>query len=336
MRSFIVAVLLASAVINTGAAETRHVEVGFDKSVYSDYLFYLLYRNGGAHEETLKKAVPLDGIEELDQLISLPQTVLEARTYKDVYRLAEPYRNAKQRVERMPTQAGDQAVRFRRLSHSEKLPDFEKLQRTLTAGEASFNAFRQVWERDIAPAEDRQIDAWREQEKACRPLDRLQQLARMRFPFDRLKVAAVALHLAGSANTDPPAITTQVWKKPDLAWVIGHEGTHLLVDEYAGARWPTHRGATELIAQVVATGGEQGDIEEALSLLMQVKLSQSCGWTDKNYSLAAKLKDDGSAKYKIIVGLERDWDAYQNAPQKNLVDFLIESAGRSLGKQVIL
>lgn len=324
------ATLIAASLCAFSAnAEPRPVSLTFRASAYSDYLFYLLYRNPGKYESELKEAVPLDRVPELRALISLPQTVLGATRYADVYAAAEPYRDAHSHVIDLAP-PGTAEHRYRRLTHSPELPSFAQLQPILRGGEAAFPAFFKFWKDHIAPDEERQIARWREQDAACHPLDRLQQLARMRFPFAQLDVGAVALHLSGSANTDPPAVTTGVWSKPDLAWTLGHEGTHLLVDEHAGARWTEGERAITLVRKVDALGAHASDVEEALALLMQVKLSQSCGWTKPDFVLTAKMKDDGSLKWKVLAGLENDWPSYERTPSVNLVDFLIDSASRTV------
>lgn len=313
------------------AIDIRPVDIQFKKSPYADFLFYLLYRHGGEHQASLNAALPLQG-DGLPILISLPHLAIEAQGYADVIALTEPYRRAQRRVERMPPRPGDERPRYRILSHAEELPRFGELDRLVRSGEAGFAAFKQVWSKELAPREDAQIAVWKQQNSDCKPVERLQQMARMTFPHSSLTIGAVALHLSGSANTDPASITSAVWKKPNLPWTIGHEGTHLLVDEFAGARWKERPPAPEVIAKVVAAGGQAADIEEALSMLMQVKLAQACGTTAADYSLAAKLQKDGTPKYRIIVGLERDWPNYLSNHQMDLVDFMLYSAGRSMAQ----
>jgi hypothetical protein len=60
-------------------------------------------------------------------------------------------------------------------------------------------------------------------------LNKLQELERLSFPFSNLDVGAMALHLSGSGNTYPAGVYTSLFKKPNLAWVLGHEATHLMV-----------------------------------------------------------------------------------------------------------
>ena len=64
----------------------------------------------------------------------------------------------------------------------------------------------------------------------CLPLERLRELERVRFPFEALDVGAIAFHFSGSGNYSPPGVYTRLFDNPNLAFTLGHEATHLLVN----------------------------------------------------------------------------------------------------------
>jgi hypothetical protein len=255
----------------------------------------------------------------LDELISLPEVAASAQihSYSELRSLVLPYRDAQQRV--APIREGG-IVHYRILVYSETLPPYEKLSHILALGEAAYLKFAVFWETKIAPEEDKQIAAWREQLATEQPFNQLQILARLRFPSPTVDIAAIALHGSGSANTYPEGIYTGLFAKPNLAWTIGHEGTHLLVDEYGGLNWVSRPQAGEAIKLAMAQGGNPSDIEEALCLLMQVKVSQASGQTPIEFRLSTKLKEP-SVKRKILIALENGWQVYQSNSNQDLIDF---------------
>jgi hypothetical protein len=303
------------------------VEVRFVKSPFADYLFYLLYRQTG-HFPELEQAVPLGDVPTLDELISLPEVAAstEIRSYSDLQSLVLPYRDAQDRVASI---RGGAIVHYRILVYSDKLPSYEKLSRIVALGEAAYPRFAVFWETKIAPEEDKQIAVWREQLTKEQPFNQLQRLARLRFPSPTVDIAAIALHSSGSANTYPEGIYTGLFAKPNLAWTIGHEGTHLLVDKYGGLNWVSRHEASEAIKLVMAHGGDASDIEEALCLLMQVKVSQASGETSSEFRLSTKLKGP-SVKRNILVALENGWQDYQSDSKQDLIDFALTQTIRAM------
>jgi hypothetical protein len=303
-----------------GSIEPRKVEVRFVKSPIADYLFYLLYRSTGDFPK-LKEAVVLDNIPKLDELISLPEIAASAQinSYGELQSLLLPYRDAHGRVAKM-IEGG--VVHYRILAYSNTLPSYERLSHILALGAADYPKFLAFWEREIAPEEDKQIAAWREQLAIDQPFEKLQLFARLRFPAKSVDIAAIALHVSGSANTYPEGIYSGLFPKPNLAWTVGHEGTHLLVDEHAGLNWLSYPQAREAMLLVKGRGGAQSDIEEALCLLMQVKVSQASGRIPADYRLSARFTEP-AVKRDILVALEDGWQKYQESPSGNLIDFLL-------------
>jgi hypothetical protein len=296
------------------------VTVRFVESPYADYLFYLLYRSTGRFPQ-LETAVPLGKVPTLDQLISLPEQAAsdQVQSYRDLYPLVEQYRGVTKAV--IPVPEG-RVQHFRKLAYSDELPNYQQLSDVVHQGEASYPLFQQFWEKNIAPAEQQQIDVWRQQLVECAPLDKLQELERLSFPFAKLDVASIALHLSGSGNTYPVGVYTGLFKKPNLAWVIGHEATHLMVDQYAGHNWHAHPLADQAIMMVKQHGGAAGDIEESLALFMQVKVSQACGYTEQSRRMSEKFPAN-TPTGAILRSLESGWDDYNLDHSQNIIDYLL-------------
>jgi hypothetical protein len=294
------------------------VKLRFGQSAYADYLFYLLYRNSNDFAR-VSTAVPLDGVPTIETLVSLPEVAASSpiRHYKDLYALLDDYRGAAGRIILTP--------RPKILGYGEPLPSYEVLLSILQKGESSYPKFLQFWHKEVAPRENKTIEEWQRQQLECRPLDKLQQLTRLRFPFAALDVGCIAFHFSGSGNYAPAGVYTRMASKPNLAWLIGHEATHLLVDKYIGENWTTHPLAARAITSVKMMGGEENDIEEALCLFMQVTLSQACGYTEKTVRVSERLGDEALVKKRICQALEREWSGYLSDQKKYpmIVDYLL-------------
>lgn len=296
-----------------------NVQIRFVKSAAADYMLYLFFRSTGKFD-TLEKAVPLGKIPTLDERISLPEVAASSNiaSYSDLYPLIEPYKTAKSLVVSM----GDD--RYRILAYSYEMPSYEKVRLILDDGAAEYPAFVKYWNDNIAAAESAQIAAWKQQDAAWHPVQGLQSLARMRFPSSSLDIAALALHGSGSGNTDPEGIYTTLFSKPNLAWVVGHEGTHLLVDQFGGHNWRMLPGAQKAIQLAVARGATGDDLEEALCLLMQAKLSQVYGQTLADFRVSAKLSP--SLKKDVLVNLENRWPEYQTNSRQTLIEWFVSQS----------
>jgi hypothetical protein len=186
--------------------QQKHVvEVRFIQSPYADYLFYLLYRSTGNFPQ-LETDVPLGKIPTLDSLISLPEQAASAQIadYHQIYPLVRRYKGITKAVVPV-SEAGHQ--HFRKLVYSEHLPSYQQLDDIVHRGGAVYPGFQAFWAVNIAPAERQTIDVWKQQLSECSPLEKLQDLERLSFPFSRLDVGANALHLGGSGNTYPRGFT---------------------------------------------------------------------------------------------------------------------------------
>jgi|SRR5215813_6959528 len=295
----------------------RKVRLQFVNSPYADYLFYLLYRNTNEFS-SVSKSVALDDIQTVHGLISLPEDVASAQIdhYRDIYRLLKPYQHLTGRIALKP--------KPKILGYGSSLPSYDSLLSIVRQGETSYPKFLKFWQTDVGPTEQKTIEAWTQQQAQCSPLTRLQELERLRFPFSRLDVGAIAFHFSGSGNYSPAGVYTRLFSKPNLAWVLGHEATHLQVDKYVGHNWTKHPRAAEAIAAVQALGGKEEDIEESLCLFMQITLSQECGYTDTTRRISTQL-NDSPLKKKICKALEDEWSDYQRDNQKypTIIDYLI-------------
>jgi hypothetical protein len=321
--TFVLSLFLVPLISRSEAVkEQKHaVEVRFIQSSYADYLFYLLYRSMGQFSQ-LETDVPIGKIPSLDQLISLPEQAASAQIhhYRQLYSMIHQYRGATEAI--VPVSAAGR-THFRKLAYSNDLPSYQRLSDIVHQGEAVYPAFESYWEKNIAPAEKQHIDAWKQQLSECSPLDKLQAVERLSFPFPTLDVGSIALHLSGSGNTYPPGVYTSLFKKPNLAWVIGHEATHLMIDQYAGHKWRSYSVAQQAIELVSQHGGHANDIEESLALFMQVTLSQMCGYSES----ARRMSDNFPANTPtgaILRSLEAGWPEYLANSGQDIIEYMLK------------
>lgn len=308
--------------------QQKHVvEVRFIQSPYADYLFYLLYRSTGNLPQ-LESDVPLGKIPTLDSLISLPEQAASAQIadYHQLYPLVRRYKGITKAI--VPV-AEARHQHFRILVYSDELPSYGKLDDIVHRGEAVYPSFQAFWAANIAPAERQQIDVWKQQLSECAPLDKLQELERLAFPYSTLDVAAIALHLGGSGNTYPVGVYSSLFKKPDLAWFIGHEATHLMVNQYAGHKWRSYPQADQAIALVTQHGERANDIEESLALFMQVTLSQACGYTDATRRMSDRYRADttnpaDAAKVAMLRSFKLGWPEYQANHSQDIIEYMLQ------------
>jgi len=275
-------------------------------SPFADYLFYLLYHSTGSFPQ-LRSSVPLDGIAPFSDGIApfsadsfLPQDAIisHVTTYSQLYKLAESHDNP------------------------------EALKALLKRGEPSYPAFLAFWRTHIGLEEDQVIAAWQRQESDWPPVAHLEELERLKFPFSSIQVDVLALDPQGSSTQGPPTIftTTQV---PSLAWAVGHEGSHMML-EVNGANWTSRPGAKEAIQLIRAQGGSEYDVEVALCLPMQAKLSYAAGRTEADYRSSYAVSGNSPRKI-LLLTLERDWPHYLSDRKSNIADFLIRETIATFG-----
>ena len=298
----------------------RPVKVRFVHSPYADYLYYLLYRSTGQFPQ-LRDAVPLGDIPVLNRLISLSEQAASAQiqSYRELYPLVEQYRDAKEPVLQLSV---DGVPHFRKLGYDYVLPPYQQIADIVRRGESSYPQFLDFWKENIAPAERQQISAWERQLEECQPVNKLQNIERFSFPFPDLDVAAIALHFAGSGNTFPAGVYSSLFSKPNLAWALGHEATHLMIDRYAGHNWLDHPLAAQATELIKRHGGEPPEIEESLCLFMQLKLSQTCGYDEPSRRISDRFAAS-VPKGAILRSLEAGWDSYQSDPKQDIIDYTL-------------
>ncbi|MBZ4329956.1 hypothetical protein [Corallococcus sp. AS-1-12] len=297
-------------------ATPRPVTLRFLQSPYADYLFFLFYRD--TERVPAMESVPLGDIPTLDSLVALPEMVAsrQVERYEDIFPLMEPYQSPAGRVAVKPVP--------RILAYSDELPSYEAIRNIVTRGQGAFPAFLKIWREQVLPEEERTLRVWREQAEQCSPMERLQRLTRMRFPSESLDVASLLFHPSGSANYSPPGVYSGTFPTPNLPWTLGHEATHLLVDVHVGANWQRFPSADKAIQRAETVGLKARDLEETLSLLMQVKLAQACGTKPPDYRLSVRL-GAGEPKRALLEALERDWETYLESPERypTVVDYLV-------------
>lgn len=301
------------------AGEPRRVIVRWVASPYADWLAWLLGRDS-TRVPSVVDAVPLTGVPTVRGLLALPMTAASStvETYDDLRKLLEPYRGAVGRVVGRGSEA-------RILAYSEPLPPYEALRAAVDAGEPHFPAFRAWWEATVAPRIRLRQDSLRVDLETCAAIDTLQRLARLRVPFDSLDIGLLAFHGAASANSRPRGIYTGIGGRADISWFVGHELTHLLIDEQIGRDWRRLPGGRDAQRAVVAAGGTDGDVDEAASAVMQVKVAQACGRVPVTFRIASRL-GDAPVQQRIATALEADWPDFVRNPARwpTLAEFLVD------------
>ena len=275
-------------------ARESMVKVAFGTSVHADFLFYLLYRSDGGFAE-LKEAVPLTGIAPFKGNSFLPQaaSVSPIARYEDIYALI----------------SGEDA-------------DIRAL---LDEGASYFPAFQTYWNANILPREEQAIAAWGAQNAALPLFARLEAMTRLSFPFDAVDVKVMALDPSGSSMQGPPTIFTTT-RLPGLAWVIGHEGGHMILGP-KGANWEGRVRAAKAIAAVREAGGSSYDIEEAMTLHLQARMAIEAGLVPGDFRSSTNYKAEGPRR-TLLLAIERDWGAYSASGTGDAADFMIDTALR--------
>lgn len=100
------------------------------------------------------------------------------------------------------------------------------------------------------------------------------------------------------------------------------EATHLMLDRNIGHNWLDHPLAVQAIELVKRHGGEQPDIEEALRVFMQLKLSQSCGYDEPSRSMSDRFPAN-VPKGAVLRSLETGWDGYQANSKQDVIDYTL-------------
>jgi len=282
------------------ANATTRITITFAKSPYADFLFYLLYRSTGPYPD-LATAVAITDIPPLDGSSFLPEDSITSgvANYAVLYQLA---------------------------THHD---DPARLSDMLKKAEPRYPAFYSFWEQRIGPNEDQTAKAWAKQDSEWNPVAHLEKMERLKFPFSSIKIDLLALDPQGSSMQGPPTIFTTL-EVPSLAWAIGHEGTHMMVGPN-GANWTARKSGDEAVRLMKANGGSDYDVEEALCLLMQAKMSIAFGATTKDLRSSDRLRP--SPRKTLLTALENDWESYTKSPNLDAADWLIAETLKTFGEK---
>jgi|HubBroStandDraft_1064217.scaffolds.fasta_scaffold403884_1 hypothetical protein len=98
-----------------------------------------------------------------------------------------------------------------------------------------------------------------------------------------------------------------------------------------GANWTAHKSGDEAMRLMKANGGSDYDVEEALCLLMQAKMSIASGFTAKDFRSSDRLKP--SPRKTLLVALENNWVSYTKSPNINAADWVITETLKTFGKK---
>jgi hypothetical protein len=304
-------------------AGIRPVELRFVHSPYADYLFYLLYRD--TTRASGLASVPLDSVPTLNTLVALPEIVASQHvdTYRQILPLVELYRGVTTRIVATPAP--------RILTYGNVPASYDSLRAIVFAGEAGYPTFAGIWRRQMEPEELRNIAVWRAQEASCHPMDSLQVLTRLSFPSPTLDVASIYMHFSGSGNYTPMGVYSRTFDKPNLAFTLGHEAMHLLVNPMTAHDWRKYPAAARTVALGRAAGLNTDDLDELLALFMQVKLPQACGTTSASRRISDAFRAD-SVRHKVLVILEDNWSEYRLSRQRwpTIIDYFLERSAEAL------
>ena len=162
-------------------------------------------------------------------------------------------------------------------------------------------------------------------------MDSLQVLTRLVFPSPTLDVASIYMHFSGSGNYSPMGVYSRTFEKPNLAFTLGHEAMHLLVNRMTGHDWREYPAGARTLAIARAAGLNSDDLDELLALFMQVKLPQACGFTPATRRISDAFRSD-SVRHKVLATLEDSWSDYRISRQRwpTIIDYFLERSAEAL------
>jgi hypothetical protein len=292
--------------------------VTFLHSPLGDYLYFLFNRKEYKVIPQMDSLIGTKKIPKLGALIALPEIVTSAQisNYKEVYPLLEKYyKNTNATLIDKPHP--------KRLSFSDQYPSYDTILKLVKQGEPFFPAFLQQWEKHVEPMELKQIEEWKKQMAAQKVIETFYNITKLSFKTKRLEIAAMAYHMAGSANYSPAGIYTSLFREPNLPWVVGHEGTHLLLSKPVGADW-MNRALAKKLGQLAERKGESlYEIEENTCHFLQAMLAKVCGTEEKTYSIHSPYPQ--GFRREMLAKMEEQWNDYLKR-KENIVDFMMRIA----------
>jgi hypothetical protein len=201
-----------------------------------------------------------------------------------------------------------------------------ELRRSIAAALPVYEAFRAHWECVVKPLEEGLIDIWRDQLETCEPLTLFQRLTRLPLEYDQLHLFACYYHPSGSALTPYPYLFTAPFNRfalePSVAWFVGHEATHLLLDRTRW--WETPAGRRGLKRY-----GSRYAAEEPLCFLMQNRLSSICGLLPEEEM--QRIDASAAPNIPLYLWMQERWDEYQESPERypTLIQFFLDGLDRA-------
>jgi hypothetical protein len=146
-------------------------------------------------------------------------------------------------------------------------------------------------------------------------------MARLPLPHDRLHLFACYYHPSGSALTPYPYLFTTLFNRfslePTVAWFVGHEATHLLLDH---ARW----WETPAGRRGIARYGSRHAAEEPLCFLLQNRLSSICGLLPEDEM--QRIDAAAAPNIPLYLWMQERWDEYQESPDRypSIIEFFLD------------
>jgi hypothetical protein len=308
--------IITLVTIKTNNTHVPTPTVQFVRSSLGDYLYLLFNRKTLDNHPDIDSITGIRQLPTLDELIALPEIVtsIQIKSYQEIYPLLDHfYKNAKTTVALKPV--------FRKLGFGEQLPPYQTILTLVRSGESHFRIFDSLWQQQILPEINEQVKVWKQQLSDMNVLEKYQQLTRLHLATDTLQIGALAYHLAGSANYNPTGIYTSLFKTPNLPWVIGHEGTHLLLTGPAGQNWMHLPGVKKLTKLAAIHKSSLYELEEAMCHFMQAQLSKTCGTKPADFPIAARY-EKGLLR-ELLAYWETNWPQYL-AGTATIVEFMIQ------------
>jgi hypothetical protein len=184
-----------------------------------------------------------------------------------------------------------------------------------------YDRFIEHWQHEVKPIEEGLLDSWRDQLEMSETLALFQRLARRPLAHDRLYLFACYYHPSGSALTPYPYLFTAPFNRfalePSVAWFVGHEATHLLLDKAGWWETPAGRRGLERY-------GSRHMAEEPLCFLLQNRLSSICGLLPE--AEMQRIDAGAAPNIPLYLWLQERWDDYQESPERypTIIEFFLE------------
>jgi hypothetical protein len=299
-------------------------EVTFLHSPLGDFLYFLFNRKEYKAIPRMDSLIGMSNTSKLDALIALPEIVTSEQVtdYQDIYKILEKYyKNTNATIIEKPHP--------KRLSFSDVYPSYDSIVTLVKAGERYYPAFLALWKVHVEPNELKQIAVWKEQLANKKILDSFYKITRLSYSTNKLEIAAMAYHMAGSANYSPAGIYTSLFREPNLPWVIGHEGTHLLLSGPVSTNWMQTSKAKVLSILAERKGESLYEIEENTCHFLQAMLAKLCGTVKVDYSIHTPYPE--GFRRSMLAYMEMYWSTYL-LNDITIIDFMMQAAEVTLQK----